>query len=46
VRPGFGSLVIRRQLKHELSANVNWIPAPEGVRCEISIPLERVRGDA
>lgn len=42
-RQGFGSLVIINLVCHELAARAEWVPAPEGVRCELWIPLARAK---
>jgi two-component sensor histidine kinase len=40
-RTGFGSILIRRSLDKVLTSEVKHSFLPEGVRAEISVPLER-----
>src|SRR5262249_48611130 len=42
VQSGYGSGLIRNLIPHELGGNVNLVFQPEGVCCEIEIPIKEV----
>jgi PAS domain S-box-containing protein len=41
IRSGFGTSLIRDLIPHELGATVDFVFAPDGVCCKITIPLEQ-----
>jgi PAS domain S-box-containing protein len=41
IRSGFGTRLIRDLIPHELGGTVDLVPAPDGVCCKITIPLEQ-----
>jgi two-component sensor histidine kinase len=44
-RRGFGSRLLERSLAAEMSGTVKLAFEPEGLRCEIEVPLEDATGD-
>jgi two-component sensor histidine kinase len=44
-KSGFGTSVVRELIPYELGGTVDFSFAPEGIRCRLEIPFDRVIAD-